>query len=140
MKKIIFVLFISISTYCNASTNWLADTTQPIAWEDHLVYTKVDVLPSFIGGDIAWQDYLKKNLKYPKKAWWDEIETDVLVEFIVEKDGSITNVKHLTISEKYGFELEAVKLVQKSGKWIPATLRGNKVSYLARLNIPFRLK
>ncbi len=140
MKNFFFLLLISITSYSNAANNNLADTTKPINWNEHLVYTKVDVLPSFVGGDIAWQDYLKKNLKYPKKAWWDEIETDVLVEFIVEKDGSLSNVKHLTISEKYGFEQEAVRLVQKSGQWIPATLRGSNVSYLARLSIPFRLK
>lgn len=140
MKKFILILFLSIATYGNAAINVDSDTTQPVKWDDHLVYTKVDVLPSYIGGDAAWQNYLKKNLKYPKKAWWDEIETDVLVEFVVEQDGSLTNVKHLTISEKYGFEAEAVKLVQKSGKWIPATLRGSNVSYLARLNISFRLK
>ena len=140
MKNFFLILFLAASTYCSAANQLVADTSKPINWDDHLVYTKVDVLPSYVGGETGWNDYLKKNLKYPRKAWWDEIETEVLVEFIVEKDGSITNVKHLTISDKYAFEQEAVRLVQKSGKWIPANLRGNQVSYLARLRIPFKLK
>lgn len=104
------------------------------------VFTKADILPSFKNGDADWKKYLKQNLKYPRKAWWEEIESEVLVEFVVRYDGVITDVKNLTYAEHWGFEQEAVRLIKESGKWNAAILRGRKVSYYARLTIPFRLK
>ncbi len=104
------------------------------------IYTKADVLPSYKNGDADWNKYLKKNLKYPKKAWWEQIEGEVLVEFVVRYDGIITDVKNLTYAENWGFEQEAVRVIKESGKWNAAVLRGRKVSYYARLTIPFRLK
>jgi hypothetical protein len=78
-------------------------------------------------------------MKYPKKAWWDEVESDVQVKLIIEKDGKISGAQHLNISN-YGFEQEAVRLVLKSGKWIPAKNRGNVVKSEGLLTINFRLR
>ncbi|MBX2931526.1 MAG: energy transducer TonB [Chitinophagaceae bacterium] len=103
------------------------------------IYNVVDVVPSFPGGDKAWKKYLKENMKYPKKAWWEELEADAVLEFVVRKDGSITNITNLTVNG-WGFEEEAVRLLKKSGKWIPAVKNGKKVHYHAKLTFPFRLK
>lgn len=103
------------------------------------VYTIADSYPSYPGGEDAWKKYLKKNLKYPKKAWWEEIEGDVVMEFIVRKDGSITNIRYLTVSE-WGFEAEATRLVKESNKWKPATKNGKPVNFKGKVTIPFRLR
>lgn len=103
------------------------------------IYNIVDVIPSYPGGDEAWKKYLKKNVKYPRKAWWEELEADVGLEFTIKKDGSITDIVHLTVVG-WGFEEEAIRLLKKSGKWIPALKNGKPVNYHAKLTIPFRLK
>jgi protein TonB len=103
------------------------------------VYNVVDTLPSFPGGNEGWQKYLKKNLKYPKIAWREEVEGTVTIDFIVRKDGTIDNVRHITVVG-WGFEEEAIRLVKQSGKWIPAIKRGRKVDYHAQLPIEFKLK
>lgn len=103
------------------------------------IYTKPDVLASFPGGEEAWKKYVKKNLKYPKKAWWDEVESEVQVKLIIEKDGKISGAQHMNISN-YGFEQEAVRLVLKSGKWRPAIHRGRPVKSEGLLTIHFRLR
>jgi periplasmic protein TonB len=103
------------------------------------VYTRPEVLASYPGGEKAWKRYLKKHLKYPRKAWWDEVESEVSVKLIIEKDGTISNASHLTISN-YGFEQEAVRVVKQSGKWIPAKHKGQTVKSEGKLTIPFRLR
>lgn len=103
------------------------------------IYNIVDVIPSYPGGEEAWKKYLKKNVKYPKKAWWEELEADVGLEFTIKKDGSITDIVHLTVVG-WGFEEEAIRLLKKSGKWIPALKNNKPVNYHAKLTIPFRLK
>lgn len=103
------------------------------------IYNIVDVLPTYPGGDEGWKKYLKKNLKYPKKAWWEELETDVVMEFVVRKDGSITDIQHLT-AFGWGFEEEATRLLKTCGKWNPAIKNGKPVHYHAKLTIPFRLR
>ena len=98
-----------------------------------------DILASFPGGEEAWRKYVKKKMKYPRKAWWAEIESDVQVKFIIEKDGTLSGAQHLNVSN-YGFEQEAVRLVLKSGKWKPATHRGKAVKSEGLLTINFRLR
>jgi protein TonB len=131
-KSFVLLLFsLVVSFFSKAQT-----ATQ----QQDTIFTKVDVLPYFPGKEEGWKTYLKKHLKYPKKAWWDQVESEVTVEFVIQKDGTITDVRNLTISGEYGFEKEAVKVIEKSGKWIPAVKGGRNVAYLARLTIPFRLK
>jgi protein TonB len=103
------------------------------------IYNKVDVLPSYPGGNEGWQRYLKKNMKYPKIAWREEYEADVTMDFVVRKDGSITNIRYLTVVG-YGFEEEATRLLQKCEKWKPAVKNGKVVDYHATMPISFKLK
>ena len=100
--KLLFILL--LSPFFNLSAQ-----TSPAQQYD-TVYTKPEVLASFPGGEEAWKKYVKKNLKYPKKAWWEEVESDVQVKLIIEKDGTISSAQHLNISN-HGFEQEAVRLV-----------------------------
>jgi protein TonB len=103
------------------------------------VYTKPEVMASYPGGDIAWKKYVKKQMKYPRKAWWDEIESEVAVRLVIEKDGTISEAHHLNVSS-YGFEQEAIRIVKNSGKWVPAMHRGKPVKSEGMLTIEFRLK
>lgn len=103
------------------------------------IYNIVDTLPSYPGGDAGWKKYLKKNLKYPKIAWREEYEAEVTMDFIVRKDGSITDIHYLTVVG-YGFEEEATRLLKNCEKWKPAKKKGKAVDYHAKMPIVFKLK
>ncbi len=132
MKKVVLAIVLQMiigAVYAQQPTTIVIDT----------IYTKADVMPTYPNGNEGWKKYLKKNLKYPKKAWWDELESDVVMEFIVRKDGSLTNIRHLTVFG-WGFEEEATRLLKNCGKWNPATNYGKPVDYKGTITIPFRLR
>jgi protein TonB len=132
MMKFLFVLLFLPLSYASAQK-----ATSVRQYDT--VYTRPNVLASFPGGDAAWKKYVKKKMNYPRKAWWDEVESDVQIKLIIEKDGTVSEAHHLNISN-YGFEQEAVRLVLKSGKWKPALHRGKPVKSEGLLTINFRLR
>ena len=135
MKKRLFILsFVFAFQYCDAQKKVVAES---IVYDT--IYTKPTVLASYPGGDLGWKEYVKKQMKYPKKAWWAEMETDITVRVVINKNGSIESAQHLNTTG-YGFEQEAVRLVMKSGKWFPATYNGQPVKSEGVLKVEFRLK
>ena len=114
-------------------------TNNKLPVEYDTIFTKPTVLAAYPGGEVAWRKYVKKQMKYPRKAWWEEVETDIAVRVVINKDGTIDQAQHLT-NAGYGFEKEAVRLVLESGKWLPATYNGNAVKSEGVLKIEFRLK
>lgn len=101
----------------------VVETTTP---EEEKVYTWVQVKPSYPGGEEARLKWLRENLEYPQQAVADEIQGLVQVGFVVEKDGSITNVK-VVQSAHSTLDREAVRLVKAMPKWIPGKQNGNTV-------------
>ncbi len=135
MKKLLIIVFTGFAFISAEGQN--TKTRMPFVYDT--IFTKPTVLASFPGGDTAWKKYVKKNLKYPRKAWWEELETDVFVRVTIAKDGTVERAEHLTTSG-YGFEKEAVRLVMDSGRWIPATFEGKPVKSEGELKIEFRLR
>jgi protein TonB len=82
--------------------------------------------------------YIEKNLKYPEAAKEANIEGKVAIEFIIEKDGSITNIKVLR-DIGYGCGDEAVRILKEMPKWKPAMQRGKPVRNTFGMNIRFAL-
>ncbi len=76
----------------------------------------VDVFPEFPGGMSAWSKYIQRNLKYPGIAQEEGIQGKVFLSFVVEKDGTITDVKVLK-GIGYGCDDEAVRVIKKSPRW-----------------------
>lgn len=99
----------------------------------------VENRPEFTGGKKKFSKYLHKNLKYPKKAKRQGIEGKVFVEFMVNIDGSITDVKVLK-GIGSGCDEEAVKVIKNSPKWIAGTKRGKAVKMKVTIPIVFELK
>lgn len=82
--------------------------------------------------------YLKKNQKYPAKARKNQVQGRVMVEFVVEKDGSLSNLK---VIQKMGSGLdeEAVRLIEKGPKWVPAQYNGQPIRQKMILPVIFQL-
>jgi TonB family protein len=97
---------------------------------------KVDRMPSFPGGDEALFAYLQDSLRYPTEAREKDIKGMVMVTFIVEKDGSLSEVK---IAKGLGPALdeEAIRLVKSMPRWNPGEQHGEKVRVSCTLPIRF---
>ena len=108
------------------------------AWDTSGAFKKVEFEAEFPGGASAWLQFLIKNLKYPENAVMHELEGDVPVEFVVEKDGRVTNVRAQGGPQEP--RAEAERVVSASGKWIPAKNHGKIVRSYKIQPIDFRLK
>lgn len=101
-------------------------------------FTKVEIESTYPGGAAAWQRYLIKTLRYPQEAQDNEIQGAVVVQFIVDKSGTVSNVE--AISGPQELRGEAVRVIQKSGKWTPAVQNGRQVKSYKKQPIVFRLE
>ena len=94
----------------------------------------VEQAPTF-NGDL--KAFLSQNVKYPKKAMENGVQGRVLVSFIVETNGSISNVK-VVRSVDPELDAEALRVVKKMPKWIPGMQKGKAVRVRFTLPISFR--
>jgi protein TonB len=102
------------------------------------VFTIVEDQPEPIGGMQAFYQYVQKNLKYPAQARRMGIEGKVFVQFVVDKDGSITEVQSVK-GIGAGCDEEAVRVLKGAPKWKPGKQRGRSVKVRMILPITFKL-
>jgi protein TonB len=99
-----------------------------------------DELAAPVGGYPAfYRGHVKDNLKYPEQAIKEGIEGRVALQFIVSKDGSVSNVK-VTQGIGAGCDEEAVRILKQSPKWQPAIHQGKPVKSKATIFISFKIK
>ena len=101
------------------------------------VFTKAEQPAQFPGGEDAWKGYLAKNLQYPEAALKARTEGVARLQFIVDTEGSISNVRILS-NPGNGIGEEAIRLIKKGPKWLPAVQNGREVNYEVQLSIDFR--
>ncbi len=100
-------------------------------------YLKVEIESQFPGGPKAWLAFLNSHLEYPKKAARKKIEGTVVLQFIVDKDGRITDLKAL--SGDPVLEEAALKAMADSPRWTPAIQNGRLVKSYKKQPIVFSL-
>ena len=103
------------------------------------VFDIVEQMPEYPGGMQALMEFLKENIKYPEDAQKQKVEGRVLVKFVVETDGSITNlevVKHAFPS----LDAEAVRVLSAMPKWTPGKQKGQVVRVKFVVPINFNLR
>lgn len=105
--------------------------------KNDMVFDVVEVMPQFPGGQIAMLKYIMENMKYPEQAMKEGIQGRVAVRFIVEKDGSISDVKPI-LSVHPLLNKEAVRVVESMPKWSPGKQNGKPVR--VRFNLPVMFK
>jgi protein TonB len=96
-------------------------------------------MPSFPGGDAALQQYLSKNIKYPVVAEENGVQGRVIVTFVVERDGSITDVK-VVKSVDPSLDKEATRVVKSMPHWIPGKQNGSAVRVKYTVPVTFKLQ
>lgn len=95
-----------------------------------------ETMPSFPGGMDAFYEYLSTELKYPYRAKKDDVEGKVFLSFIIDKDGSVSEVVVLK-GIGSGCDEEAVRVLKNSPKWNPGKQRGQPVRVRQALSIKF---
>jgi len=103
------------------------------------VFTIVEEMPSYPGGDAKMYEYLGKNIKYPQIARESGIQGRVFVNFVVEPDGSVSNVKVLR-GIGGGCDEEAIRVVKSMPKWKAGKQRGKAVRVSYTLPVVFKLQ
>lgn len=98
----------------------------------------VDEYPEFTGGMKAFTKYMERNLRYPSRAQEDAVQGKVFVSFVVEKDGSITDVQVIK-GIGSGCDEEAMKVIKKSPLWKPGKNKGVPVRVRYNMPINFNL-
>ncbi|HVV03828.1 MAG TPA: energy transducer TonB [Puia sp.] len=101
--------------------------------EDTKVYETVEIESYYPGGVESWKRFLLKNFRVP-----DEVSGTVIVKFIVDKEGNVSDVE--AISGPDELKTEAVRVIKKSGKWTPAIQNGRKVNSYKKQPIIVRLE
>jgi protein TonB len=106
--------------------------------EEAQIFTVVEAMPGFPGGDAARMKYLAENIKYPQMARESGIQGRVFVTFVVEKDGSVTDVRVLR-GIGGGCDEEAIRVIKNMPKWVPGKQRGKPVRVQFNMPILFKL-
>ena len=102
------------------------------------VFTVVEDMPVFPGGQKALISYLAENIKYPAEAKKDKITGKVFVSFVVEKDGSIGDTKILR-GIGHGCDKEALRVIEGMPNWTPGKQKGKAVRVAYNIPIKFAL-
>lgn len=107
--------------------------------KDDSVYIFLDKIPEFPGGSAGISTYIRETLKYPVKALEDTAMGRVDVKFIVEKDGSVSNVE-IVKSVHPSLDEEAIRIIKMMPHWTPGEMCGKPKRVSFRIPITFRLQ
>ncbi len=135
MKRI--VLFF-LAVFFGISLQAQAEQPKVTNADEEEIFVVVENDPEFPGGTEALHRYLASNIKYPEQAKAEKIQGRVFVTFVIEKDGTVTNIKVLR-DIGGGCGDEAVRVVQNMPKWKPGRQRGRRVRTQFNLPINFNL-
>ena len=139
-KKTIIIglisMFVMLASNVSAKKSITNEESMP---KQEMIYDVVEVMPSYPGGTTKLMEFLNNNVMYPKIAQKKGIQGRVVVKFIVEKNGMVTNVETLR-QVNPELDNEAIRVVKSMPKWTPGMHNGKAVRVKDCLHISFRLK
>jgi periplasmic protein TonB len=106
--------------------------------EDSGIYTTIDVFPKFPGGDLSRLAFLRNNIRYPENAHKQGLQGVVMVIFVVETDGTVTNVQ-VSKGIGAGCDDEAIRVTKLMPRWEPGRRSGKAVRVMVRMPIVFKI-
>lgn len=145
MNHKILLLLLSLIAYCATSNPTMAQTCRinsgcvngTHCYIDVYEYDYVDRKPQFPGGDSKLIKFINQNRRYPAEAYRRGVEGRVMCSFVVNTDGSISNVAVLKGVEA-SLNKEAVRIMQKMPAWSPGKINGQCVPVRVVWCVPFR--
>lgn len=107
--------------------------------EDDAPFVTAETMPSFQGGDLnTFRNWVQSNVKFPQIALENGIQGRVILSFVIERDGRLTNIKVLQTPDRSLSE-EAIRVLNKSPKWSPGKQRNQVVRVSYTLPVEFRV-
>jgi len=116
-----------------------APEKSPIEKEEEVAFVTVEEMPEFPGGQQALFKFLSENVKYPAEAYANGIQGRVICQFVVNKDGSIVDVKVVRSGGDPSLDKEAVRVIQSMPKWKPGKQRGKYVRVKYTVPVNFKI-
>ncbi len=108
--------------------------------EDDQPFIKVEKMPSFQGGDLnKFRNWVQERVRYPQIAQENGVSAKVVLSFVVEKDGTLTNIEVLQSPDR-SLADEAVRVLKTSPKWEPGQQRNQPVRVKYTLPVDFRIQ
>ena len=141
MKYLLFTFLLSISIFSfGQGSNEPRDIrlAEPPVSPEPSVYRIVESMPEFPGGNETMYKFIQKNVMYPDSARNHDISGRVVVTFVVNEDGSLTDIK-VKRSVSWDIDKEALRVVKLLPKFIPGKQQGKAVKVLFDLPISFKL-
>jgi protein TonB len=108
--------------------------------EEEVVFVVVESMPEFPGGAQAMMRYIAENIKYPVIAQENGIQGRVICQFVVEKDGKVSDIQVVRSSGEASLDKEAQRVIGSMPKWKPGKQRGKPVRVKYTLPVNFRLQ
>ena len=136
--RVRFTLPVTFRLDGGISTKKANPTTETVTTGDE-VFNVVEEGPIFLGGHEALMKYIQKEIKYPKEAQEKGVQGRVVVQFVVKKDGSISDAKVLKSVDPL-CDAEALRVVNAMPNWKPGKQRGEPVNVQFTLPVVFRLQ
>ena len=148
MKKTLFLFLFSLLSLTvkaqkadpNADIviNSPIDTSKHVPYDPNRIFTSVQQIPTFPGGFDSFYKFLAQNIRYPANAVKERIQGKVFLTFVVEKDGSLTDIKVIR-GVSGDIDAEAVRVLMSSPKWKPGIQNGRPVRVQFAVPIDFSL-
>lgn len=141
LKMVSLLRLICVTVFIALNCNGVYASECNVAQSDDVpekIYTATERMPQFPGGEAALMKYMRNNIKYPVIAIENGTQGNVIVQFVVKKDGTIGTVK---IVRGLSPELnkEAIRLCKSLPKFIPGTMKGEAVNVWYTSVVSFRL-
>lgn len=118
---------------------WIAPVVETEEVEEDIIHVSVEVMPEFPGGTSALMKYLSGNIKYPTVSQEIGSQGRVIVQFVVDKDGTITDPVVVRGVDSY-LDKEALRVISTMPKWKPGIQNGKKVRVKYTVPVAFRLR
>ena len=134
MKKLILMTVMAVFCLTTASAQKTV-----VSQKNQKVFEVVEQMPEYPGGMMAMMEFLQDNMKYPADAEKQKVQGKVMVSFIVETDGSISDVKVMK-NVFPSLDAEAIRVVKAMPRWTPGKQKGKVVRVHFSLPITYRLK
>lgn len=112
---------------------------EPVVDDEPVSIAMVEQKPSFPGGEAAMYTWLSQNIVYPPAASEEGVQGRVVVEFVVGKDGSITNAR-VVRNRHPALDREALRVIQAMPRWVPGRNNGQPVKVTYTLPVTFKLQ
>jgi protein TonB len=100
-------------------------------------FVTVEIQAEYPGGLSAWARFLNKNLRYPDDALNNGVAGTVMVQFVVDLEGNVSDIQVISGPESGGLREEAIRVIRKSGKWEPAVQNGRHVKAYRKQPVTF---